>query len=128
MQTYVIDAFTTYSASGKPYAPFNLTYLDLNSRNHPTALAAVSFLRSLAGFGFPLFAPAMFKALCYGVGNTVLAAIATAIGCPACVTFLSKVQTKRYILTRDVCMARRIWWFWLYGKKIREMSKHAAKQ
>ena len=43
IQTYVIDAFTLHAAS---------------------ALAAVSFLRSLTGFGFPLFAPAIpFSAL-----------------------------------------------------------------
>lgn len=38
MQTYVIDSYPLYGAS---------------------ALAAVSCLRSLAGFGFPLFAPTM---------------------------------------------------------------------
>ncbi|PIL26869.1 MFS general substrate transporter [Ganoderma sinense ZZ0214-1] len=80
MQMYVIDAFSQYAAS---------------------ALAAVSFLRSMAGFGFPLFAPAMYDRLGYGVGNTVLAAIALVIGCPA------------------------IWLFWIYGKKIRGASKHA---
>ena len=36
IQTYVIDSFTLHAAS---------------------AMAAVSFLRSLCGFGFPLFAP-----------------------------------------------------------------------
>ncbi|KZT02454.1 MFS polyamine transporter [Laetiporus sulphureus 93-53] len=82
MQTYVIDAFTLYAAS---------------------ALAAVSFFRSLAGFGFPLFAPAMYDALGYGVGNTILAAAALVIGPPA------------------------VWCFWRYGEKIRGMSKHAKK-
>jgi hypothetical protein len=38
-----------------------------------TALAAVALLRSLAGFGFPLFAPAMYSALGYGKGVTILA-------------------------------------------------------
>ena len=47
------------------------------------ALAAVSCLRSLAGFGFPLFAPAMFNALGYGKGDTILACAAIALGCPA---------------------------------------------
>ncbi|KAI0673328.1 MFS polyamine transporter [Trametes maxima] len=82
MQTYVIDAFTTYAAS---------------------ALAAVSFFRSIAGFGFPLFAPAMFSALGYGKGNTLLAAVAAGVGCPA------------------------MWVFWRYGKKIRGVSAHAQK-
>ena len=62
IQTYVIDAFTLHSAS---------------------ALAAVSVLRSLAGFGFPLFAPAMYDALGYGEGDTILAAFAIVAGCPA---------------------------------------------
>jgi hypothetical protein len=37
----------------------------------------------LAGFGFPLFAPAMFKALGYGWGNSVLGLIGIALGVPA---------------------------------------------
>ena len=61
-QSYVIDTYAIHSAS---------------------ALAAVGTLRSLAGFGFPLFAPAMYKSLGYGKGNTVLFSIAVAIGCPA---------------------------------------------
>jgi len=47
------------------------------------ALAASNCLRSLAGFGFPLFAPAMYRALGFGKGNTVLAVVAIVIGCPA---------------------------------------------
>ncbi|KIJ49828.1 hypothetical protein M422DRAFT_27552 [Sphaerobolus stellatus SS14] len=81
VQTYVIDAFTLYAAS---------------------ALASVAFLRSLAGFGFPLFAPAMYKALGYGKGDTVLAACAIVLGWPA--PFI----------------------FWKYGEQIRARSKHAA--
>ncbi|RPD55901.1 MFS polyamine transporter [Lentinus tigrinus ALCF2SS1-6] len=81
MQIYVIDAFSIYAAS---------------------ALAAVSFLRSIAGFGFPLFAPAMYNALGYGVGNTILAAVAFVIGVPA------------------------VLGFYKYGKKIRSMSRHAG--
>ena len=53
------------------------------------ALAAVSCLRSLAGFGFPLFAPAMFNKLGYGIGSTILACVAIVLGCPAYVPFLS---------------------------------------
>ena len=57
-----IDAFTLHAAS---------------------ALAAVTFLRSCAGFGFPPFAPTMYKALGYGKGDTILACAAIVIGCPA---------------------------------------------
>ncbi|KAI0266420.1 MFS polyamine transporter [Gloeopeniophorella convolvens] len=82
IQTYVIDAFALHAAS---------------------ALAAVSFLRSLAGFGFPLFAPTMYNALGYGKGNTILAAVAIVIGCPA------------------------PWLFWFYGERIRKASRFARK-
>ncbi|KAI9572551.1 MFS general substrate transporter [Boletus coccyginus] len=80
IQTYVVDAFTLYSAS---------------------AMAAVSCLRSLAGCGFPLFAPAMYSALGFGKGDTVLAAVAVVIGCPA------------------------PWIFWRFGERIRNASRYA---
>ncbi|KAF8964568.1 MFS polyamine transporter [Flammula alnicola] len=82
MQTYVVDAFTLHAAS---------------------ALAAVSCLRSLTGFGFPLFAPAMYGKLGYGRGNTILACLAIGLGCPA--PFL----------------------LWKYGRSIRMSSKYARK-
>ncbi|KAJ8502615.1 hypothetical protein ONZ45_g11590 [Pleurotus djamor] len=83
IQTYVIDTFTLHAAS---------------------ALAAVSFLRSIAGFGFPLFAPAMYRSLGFGKGDTVLAVVSIAIGCPA------------------------PWLFWKYGERIRHASRYAQKQ
>jgi len=82
MQTYIVDAFTLYAAS---------------------ALAAASCFRSLAGFGFPLFAPKMYETLGFGKGDTILAAGCIAFGCPA--PFL----------------------FWKYGKRIRMSSKYAKK-
>ncbi|KAH9950927.1 MFS polyamine transporter [Amylocystis lapponica] len=82
MQSYVIDTYAPHTAS---------------------ALAAMTFLRSLAGFGFPLFAPTMYGALGYGVGNSILAGAALAIGCPAA------------------------WAFWVYGERIRARSRHAAR-
>lgn len=42
IQTYVVDSYTRYAAS---------------------AVGAVTVLRSLAGFGFPLFAPTMYNRL-----------------------------------------------------------------
>ena len=83
IQSYVIDAFTLHAAS---------------------ALAAVSCLRSFAGFGFPLFAPKLWDGLGYGVGGTVLAAVAVVIGCPA------------------------PWLFWRYGERIREGSRYAGRK
>ncbi|KAI0309031.1 MFS polyamine transporter [Amylostereum chailletii] len=79
IQAYIIDTFPLYAAS---------------------ALAAVNFMRSVCGFGFPLFAPAMYDALGYGKGDTILAVIAIAIGCPA--PFL----------------------LWRYGERIRNASRY----
>ncbi|TDL15898.1 MFS polyamine transporter [Rickenella mellea] len=81
IQTYIIEAFSLYSAS---------------------ALATVTCLRSLTGFGFPLFAPAMYDALGYGKSGTILASAAILLGCPA--PFL----------------------FWHYGERIRHLSLSVA--
>ncbi|KAG2137917.1 MFS polyamine transporter [Suillus clintonianus] len=83
IQLYIVDGFTLHAAS---------------------ALAAVSFLRSLSGFAFPLFAPAMYIALGFGKGDTVLAVAAIVIGCPA------------------------PWIFWHYGERIRKSSPYAQSR
>ncbi|KAI9649830.1 hypothetical protein NHQ30_002412 [Ciborinia camelliae] len=62
IQTYLVDAYTTYAAS---------------------AIAAATVMRSLAGFSFPLFAPYMYAALHYGWGNSLLGFIAIGLGWPA---------------------------------------------
>lgn len=80
-QTYVVDAYTRFAAS---------------------AVASTTVLRSLAGFGFPLFAPAMYNALGYGWGNSLLGFVAIGIGIPA--PFL----------------------LWFYGEKLRTRSQFAA--
>ncbi|KAG9310436.1 MFS polyamine transporter [Chiua virens] len=82
-QNYIVDVFTLYAAS---------------------AFAAVYCFRSLAGCGFPLFAPAMYSALGFGKGDTVLGVVAIVLGCPA-----------PFIL-------------WYYGERIRNASRHAARQ
>ena len=81
IQTYLVDSYTRYAAS---------------------AIAAATVLRSLAGFGFPLFAPAMYSALDYGWGNSVLGFIGIALGVPA--PFL----------------------LWRYGETLRSKSQYAA--
>jgi hypothetical protein len=58
-QAYVIDAYTRYSAS---------------------ATGAAAFLRTLAGFSFPLFAPKMYASLGLGWGNSLLAFISLGLG------------------------------------------------
>jgi multidrug resistance protein len=62
LQAYIIDSYPDHTSS---------------------ASAASQFLRSLAAFGFPLFAPKMYEALGYGWGNSALAFVAIAIGIPA---------------------------------------------
>jgi len=81
MQTYIVDSYTRYAASG---------------------LAAAVVLRSLAGFGFPLFAPYMYDALGYGWGNSLLGFVGVGIGLPA-----------PYV-------------FWRYGPWLRNRSQFAA--
>lgn len=81
IQTYIVDAYSRYAASG---------------------IAAVTVLRSLAGFGFPLFAPYMYNALDYGWGNSLLAFIGIVLGIPA-----------PFVL-------------WKYGEALRARSKFAA--
>ncbi|CAK7202400.1 hypothetical protein SEUCBS139899_005123 [Sporothrix eucalyptigena] len=62
IQGYLVDTYTRYAAS---------------------AVGATTILRSIAGFGFPLFAPDLYANLGYGKGNTVLAAVGIIIGWPA---------------------------------------------
>lgn len=81
IQTYIVDAYTRYAAS---------------------AIGAATVLRSLAGFGFPLFAPYMYSALGYGWGNSLLGFLAVGLGCPAPIL---------------------LWW---YGEKLRKRSTFAA--
>lgn len=80
------------------------TYLvDTYMRFAASAVAAVTVLRSLFGFVFPIFAPAMFNALGYGWGNTVLAFAAIGIGLPTPILL------------------------WIWGKSLRKRSSLAAE-
>jgi len=81
MQTYIVDTYTQFAAS---------------------AMAAVSVLRSLAAFGFPLFAPYIYNALRYGWGNSLLAFISIGIGIPAPI------------------------FLWKFGEKLRKASPYAT--
>ncbi len=81
IQTYIMDAYTKHAAS---------------------AIAAIAVLRSLAGFGFPLFAQSMYNALGYGWGNTLLAFVAIGLGIPAPLLL------------------------WKYGERLRARSTFAA--
>ncbi|KAL3250624.1 hypothetical protein ABHI18_011097 [Aspergillus niger] len=81
VQVYTIDVYTRYAAS---------------------AAAAVTVLRSLAGFGFPLFAGAMYKGLGWGWGSVLLAGLSGVTGGIAAIG---------------------LWW---YGERLRERSRYAA--
>ena len=81
IQTYLVDAYTRFAAS---------------------AIAAATVLRSLAGFGFPLFAPYMYDALGYGWGNSLCAFVGLGLGVPAPILL------------------------WFFGRKLRARSTFAA--
>ncbi|KAE9371183.1 MFS multidrug transporter-like protein [Stipitochalara longipes BDJ] len=81
IQTYIVDSYTRYAAS---------------------AVGAATVLRSLAGFGFPLFAPYMYAKLHYGWGNSLLAFVAIGLGWPAPILL------------------------WKFGERLRKKSTFAA--
>ncbi|KAI1815590.1 MFS general substrate transporter [Poronia punctata] len=54
--------------------------LDLYADFTSSALSAMQFLRSLAAFLFPLFAPGLYGVLGYGWGNTLIALVGIAVG------------------------------------------------
>ncbi|KAL8630736.1 hypothetical protein Q9189_003577 [Teloschistes chrysophthalmus] len=87
---------------GSVLIPIGLFWHLRYTRFAASAIAAAVVLRSVAAFGFPLFAPAMYDALDYGWGNSLLAFLAFVIGIPT--PFV----------------------FWLYGEKLRGMSQFAA--
>lgn len=61
MQQYVVESFREHVAS---------------------ATAATQFLRSVCGFGFPIFAPQLYRSLGYGWGNTTVALVFCALAIP----------------------------------------------
>ena len=81
VQGFMVDSYARYAAS---------------------AVGAMTVLRSLAGFGFPLFAPYMYAALGLGKGGTVLAACAVGIGWPSPILL------------------------WVYGARLRAKSKFSS--
>lgn len=80
LQAYTIDTYTRYAAS---------------------ALAAATTLRSVAGFGFPLFAPSLYSSLGYGWGNSLLGFIGFGF-----------------------CLAPLL--FWRYGERLRAKSQFST--
>ncbi|KAK7900359.1 hypothetical protein LTR67_004105 [Exophiala xenobiotica] len=80
-QTYIVDAYSRFAAS---------------------AVASAVVLRSLAGFGFPLFAPYMYQAMGLNWGNSMLGFIAIGLGMPAPILL------------------------WKFGQSLREKSTYAA--
>lgn len=78
---YILDAYTLYSAS---------------------ATGAVAFLRTCAGFSFPLFAPQLYEKFGLDWGNALLAFISLGLGLVAPVLL------------------------WRYGEKIRGWSTYCA--
>ncbi|TVY84239.1 putative efflux pump mfs2 [Lachnellula suecica] len=63
--------------------PLQAYVIDTYGEHISSALAASQFLKSLTAFLFPLFAPAMYRALGYGWGNSLIAFASIFIGLPA---------------------------------------------
>lgn len=81
IQTYIIDSYPLFAAS---------------------AIGATAVLRSLTGFGFPLFAPTMYNKLGYGWGNSVLGFAVLAVGYAGALVL------------------------WFFGNRLREASPYAS--
>lgn len=81
-QTYVIDAYSRYAAS---------------------ATGASAFVRTMMGFGFPLFADSLYERLGLGWGNSVLGFVSLFFGLVAPLLL------------------------WLFGEWLRSKSRFAGK-
>lgn len=64
------------------FQTIQLYLIDMNNRFAASSVAAAALFRSLFGFAFPLFAPAMYARLNYGWGNTLCALLALGLGVP----------------------------------------------
>lgn len=77
--------------------PFQAYLVDCFNEHASSAQAGIQLSRSLAAFGFPLFAPSMYSSLGYGWANTMLAfvCLVVTIPAPACVWFYgAKIRAK----------------------------------
>ncbi|QVM10791.1 hypothetical protein D8B26_005444 [Coccidioides posadasii str. Silveira] len=81
VQSYVVDSYPRYAAS---------------------ATGAVAFLRTMAGFGFPLFGSQLYETLGLGWGNSLLGFISLTLGIFA------------------------PWGLWHYGEKLRAISGYCS--
>lgn len=80
IQTYIIDSYPVFAAS---------------------AIGATAVVRSLTGFGFPLFSPTLYQKLGYGWGNSVLGFAVLLVGYAGALIL------------------------WLFGRWLREASPYA---
>nr|POE88290.1 putative efflux pump mfs2 [Quercus suber] len=89
---------------GQPLAAY---IIDAYPDHTSSATAAAQLLRSLAAFGFPLFAPTLYKTLGYGWGNSTLAFASLLLFSPAPI-LLCHVDVSRLCgdLILDVTMQR----------------------
>ncbi|RYP60729.1 hypothetical protein DL771_010405 [Monosporascus sp. 5C6A] len=102
--SYILDTGIAIFGAGVKFALqcTQLYALDVYPSYAASASAASMFVRSLAGFAFPLFAPYLYLSPHFGWGNTLLALIALVLGVPA-----------PFIL-------------WYFGPSLRRRSPYAA--
>jgi MFS family permease len=89
-----------YVVAGQNLVAYNIECYETHAAS---AGAAVNFTRSIAAFGFPLFAPAMIETLGWGWTGSVLGLVLTVVGLPVPIIL------------------------WFSGARLRKASKHAAK-
>ncbi|KAI9328471.1 MFS multidrug transporter-like protein [Zopfochytrium polystomum] len=97
-----LGVFIFAAGANMGFQCINMYVVDAYQRYAASATASVVFMRSLAGFGFPLFAESLYNATGYGWGNTLLGAMGIVIGIPA--PFL----------------------LWKFGEAIRKRSTYAS--
>lgn len=68
-----LGIFVYFFASQAEGLPVKAYTLDAFPEHTSSAMAAVQFVRSMAAFALPLCAPALYDAIGYGWGNSVLA-------------------------------------------------------
>ncbi|KAK1511439.1 major facilitator superfamily transporter [Colletotrichum abscissum] len=94
----------TIGSSMVSYQCISAYIADCYALHTASASAACCFMRSMFAFAFPLFVPALFRNLGYGLGGSLLAIIAVVIGVPAPLLL------------------------WRYGAKLRTLSKFGVAE
>ncbi|KAG1854476.1 hypothetical protein DFJ58DRAFT_660332, partial [Suillus subalutaceus] len=106
-----------YTHWAVPNICIQLDIVDCFPLHATSVMAAICLLRLLAGFGFPLFAPAMYSTLRFWKGDTIFAVAALLMGCSAYVSVLVPS-----LVTPAIHCTCNPWIFRRYGERIRNST------